>query len=114
MRAIAGAILVLAGVIPLCFGIMFQNNVSFGPGKSATALQIGGALGVLVGVAVLIWGFKTDVALHDLRKRLDALENSIAKRSSSAEEIVDQLRSEGMIRPGASIDKDAIEDILEQ
>jgi hypothetical protein len=71
---------------------------------------------VFLGCVAILCGL-VSVTIDDVRKRLQNLEKSVAQlaeRSSSAEDIVDQLRQEGMIRAGAPLDEQSIEEILEE
>lgn len=71
---------------------------------------------VFVGLVAILCGV-ISVAVHNLRERLDSLETFITRmsqQSASAEEIVDQLRQEGMIRSGDALDEQSIEEILEE
>ena len=58
MRMITGAIIVLSGVIPLCFGVMLEFSQWFGDSYGwPVPLQIGGGIGILAGVILIISGF---------------------------------------------------------
>jgi hypothetical protein len=56
MRTIAGAILILAAVIALCFGFMLGHANWFQHRGIPGMLEVGGVIGGLVGLGVLVWG----------------------------------------------------------
>lgn len=56
MRTIAGLILVLAGVIPLSIGVMLGGAQWYKIIDTPRLMQVGGAIGILVGIGVFLWG----------------------------------------------------------
>ena len=65
MRAIAGAILILAGVIPYSFAELLRKAEWSRIGGQAQSIDVGilqvtGVVFVLGGISIMIWGFITD------------------------------------------------------
>jgi hypothetical protein len=64
MKTISGAILILAGVIPLCFGFMLDHADWYHQTDMPKALMAGGVVGMFVGLALLIWGLVAERAIR--------------------------------------------------
>lgn len=64
MRMLAGALLILAGVIPFCFGAMLQFAEWYSQMIWPLVLAILGGFFILFGTAMLAWGVIGNFSQH--------------------------------------------------
>ena len=84
---------------------------------SAIMLSVGG---VALGFVTIMCGV-ISICLEDIYKLIDhneklleQLVKNTSAQHSPAEEIIDQLRQEGLLRPGKSLDDESIDDMLDE